>query len=244
MTTRACALCLLALCLLALCVACGAVAQKKPTPPKKRERPPVAERITDNVYRIGSATVDLKARTVTCTGEINMDRGAIEYLAVAPGGKTHESLLLVRVRPLHLQVALLLLDLEPCNVLQRQGDTRRPEGDPVDILIRWRDAKGAMQEVRAEEWIARQPSGAPMPRLSWAFTGSRILKEGFEADLEKSLVAVWHDPAALLDNPLEEGSQNVYSVNAKRVPKRGSRIEFILKPAPKESAKEKREEKQ
>ena len=96
--------------------------------PGKAQAPPQVERITDNVYRIGAATVDIQARTVTCKGVINMDDGAIEYLAVAPGGKTHESLLRIDVRPLHLQVALMMLDLEPKNVLKFQGDPTTPQG--------------------------------------------------------------------------------------------------------------------
>ena len=193
---------------------------------------PVAERITENVYRVGKATIDMAARTVTCQGEINMDSGPIEYLAVAPLGKTHESLLKVEVRPLHLQVALLLLGLEPKNVLKRQGDKTTPQGAPVEIFVRWRDKDGKPQEARAEEWVVSMPGSKPMPPQDWVFTGSRILKEGFEADLEKSLVAVWHDPAAILDNPSPSGATNAYAVNAKRAPKRGTRIEFVLKAKP------------
>jgi hypothetical protein len=199
---------------------------------KKAERPPQVERITDNVYRIGGVIVDTQARTVTCKGVINMDQGAIEYLAVAPGGKTHESLLRIDVRPLHLQVALLMLDLEPKNVLKYQGDPRTPQGAPVEIRVRWHDLKGAEQEARAEELILEVPAKRPMPPNRWVFTGSRILKEGFEADLAKSLVAVYHDPAAILDNPLPGGVSNNYIVYTKRVPKQGTAIDFVLKALP------------
>lgn len=202
---------------------------KRPAPPKPKEKPPVAEKITENVYRIGSATVDIAAKTVVCPGEINMDKGAIEYLAVAPGGKTHESLLTIRVRPLHLQVALILLGLEPKNVLKEQGERKKPEGDPVEIRVRWQDKNGDAQEFSADHFIAKQPDGKPIAPQNWVFTGSRVLKEGFEADMEKSLVALWHDPAAILDNPAEEGAENIFVVNAARTPKRGTRIEFILK---------------
>jgi hypothetical protein len=161
-----------------------------------------------------------------------MDSGPIEYLAVAPNGKLHESLLRVDARPLHLQVALLLLGLEPKNVLKRQGDRATPQGAPVEIRIRWRNAQGEPQEVRAEAWIVAMPGSKPMPDTAWVFTGSRILKEGFEADLEKSLVAVWHDPAAILDNPLPGGANNAYMVNAKRVPKRGTPVELVFRAGP------------
>lgn len=191
------------------------------------------ERITDHLVRIGRALVDTQARTITCPAEINMDSGSLEYLAVAPRGKTHESLLLVDVRPLHLQVALLALDLTPNNVLKRQGDRAVPQGAPVEILVRWRDQRGAQQEVRAETLLAERGAKLemlkPMPTHDWVFTGSRILKEGFEADLEKSLVAIWHDPAAILDNPLPAGGNNDWVVNTARVPKRGTPVEFVIR---------------
>jgi hypothetical protein len=198
----------------------------------KAPRPPQVERITENVYRIGAVTVDTQARTVTCKGVINMDAGAIEYLAVAPGGKTHESLLRIDVRPLHLQVALLMLDLEPKNVLKFQGDPTTPQGPPIAITIRWHDLKGAEQEARAEELMIDMPSKIPIPANRWVFTGSRILKEGFEADLAKSLVAVYHDPAAILDNPLPGGVSNSYIINTKRVPKRGTSVDIVFKALP------------
>ncbi len=194
----------------------------------KPVRPPQVERITDKVFRVGAAVVDTQARTVTCKGAVNMDSGAIEYLAVAPHGKTHESLLRIDVRPLHLQVALLMLDLEPKNILKFQGDPAVPQGDPVEIRIRWRDGKGAEQTVRAEEWLQETPTRHSMPPNQWAFTGSRVLKEGFEADLSKSLVAVYHDPAAILDNPLPGGAANSYIVFAGRVPKPGTSVELIF----------------
>lgn len=204
-------------------------------------RPPVVERITDHLYRIGAAMVDTQARTVTCPGVINMNDGPIEYLAVAPNGKLHESLLRVDVRPLHLQVALLMLDLEPKNVLKQQGEKTTPQGDPVELHIRWRDAQGAQKDVRAEDLIQEMPGSKPMPPHNWVFTGSRILKEvGFEADVARSLVAVWHDPAAILDNPLPGGANNAYVVNSKRTPKPGTAVDFVLKavnPAPANAGK-------
>ncbi len=216
--------------LVALWLGIGMAPPLKKTPPApKKEKPPVVEKITDNVYRIGKVTLDSQARTITCSGEINMAYGGVEYLAVAPGGKTHESLLLVNVRPLHLQVALLLLGLEPKNVLERQGENRKPEGDPVTIWVRWRKANGDMQEVRAEDLVLRMPSKTTMPHVGWVFTGSRVLKEGFEADFAKSLIAIWHDPAAILDIPSVDEAENSFMVHTARVPKRRTRIELVIK---------------
>ena len=195
----------------------------------KTDRPPAIEQITEHTYRVGAALVDTQERTVTCPGEINVDEGAIEYLAVAPGGKTHESLLRIDVRPLHFQLALLMLDLEPKNILAQQGDKGTPQGDSVEVRIRWKDRDGLVHDARAEEMVSEGTIATAMPKHDWVFTGSRVLKQGFQADLEKSLVAVWHDPAAIMDNPLPGGGNNAYIVNSKRAPKRGTHIEMIVR---------------
>lgn len=157
-----------------------------------------------------------------------MDAGDVEYLAVTPSGKTYESLLRLNVRPLYLQVALLLIGLEPKNILRYQGDPTQPQGAPVDILVRWEDNRGLEHEVHAEELLAEGPKNKPMPRHHWVFTGSRILPEGFEADLCGSLVAIWHDPAAILDNPMRE-TQNDWIVNSATTPRRGTPVRVLFK---------------
>ena len=90
--------------------------------------------------------------------------------------------------------------------------------------------------MRAESLIVAMPKATVMPDHVWVFTGSRILKQGFEGDIAKSLVAIWHDPAALLDNPLASGANNFWAVNTKKVPKRGTPIEFVIKAVPKPTA--------
>lgn len=169
---------------------------------------------------------------MTCPGVINMDSGSIEYLAVGPKGKLHESLLRLDVKPMHLQVSLLLLGLEAKNVLLFQGESKTPQGHPVELRIRWQDKAGKEQEFRAEELMQEMPGSKAVASGPWVFTGSRVLKEGFEADLSHSIIAVWHDPAAILDNPRPGGANNAYMVNEKRTPKRGTKVELIIRALP------------
>jgi hypothetical protein len=211
----------------ALVSLCGA-AHCAQTPPNKAVASKEIEHITDHIYRIGKVMVNTEARTITCTGAVNMDSGAIEYFAVAPGGKLHESLLRIDVRPLHLQLALLLLNLEPQNTLKYQGDPAVPHGAPVHISVAWRDARGAERKAAAEELMMEMPGEKPDPPHDWVFTGSRILKDvGFEPDTGRSLVAVWHDPAAILDNPAPAGARNAYAVGPK-CPRRGTHVEMTI----------------
>ncbi len=190
--------------------------------------PPQVERITENVYRVGAVTVDTKARTVTCPGVVNQDRGVVEYVAVAAKGKLHESVLRLDVRPMHLQVALLMLDLEPKNVLGFQGERKTPQGDKITLAVKLRDSKGEMQELPVESLMMTMPKEKSLERGAWVFTGSRVLKQGFEADISRSLIAVYPDPAAIVDNPRPNASAQTFFVNPRRCPKRNTKVELVL----------------
>ena len=193
--------------------------------------PPEAEKIGEDRYRVGKVTVDLKAKTASCAGKINMMRGPIEYLAVAPGGKVHESVLRLDVRPLHFQVGLILLGLEPKGGLTRQGDTHAPQGPPVRLSLSWQRG-GRTVKVPAEALVWNVQKKRPMEGSAWVFSGSAVGEQGFVADLELSLVATYRDPAAIINNGLPEGSDDTaYKVNERIVPPLNTVVTLTASPA-------------
>ena len=204
------------------------------TPPAKKQEglPPEAQKIGENQYRIGKVTVDLNTRTLTCAGKVNMDRDTIEYLAVAPKGKLHESVLELDVRPLHFQIGLILLGLEPKGGLRYQGDTRVPQGSPVQVFVSWK-RNGRNVKVYAEDMVWDVEKKRPMPRGAWVFSGSSIDDNGFVADRELSLIATYRDPAAIINNVLPTGSDDsIYQVNQRIVPKWDTPVTVTITPAP------------
>ncbi|MCS6859293.1 MAG: YdjY domain-containing protein [Abditibacteriales bacterium] len=200
--------------------------------------PPPAQKITDHVYRIGQVIVDTKAKTVTCEGKVNMQKGAIDYLAVASKGKLHESVLELDAEPIHLNIALLLLGLKAGENLQEHGDPTPPQGDRVDILVSWEDNNGKRREVRIEELAWEVEKKRPMERTSFVFTGGRIVDGRFTPQEERSLVAVYSDADTLLNNPLPTRLDHAaYSVNEKLTPKVGTKVRVVFKPAEAEKGK-------
>lgn len=193
--------------------------------------PPEAEKIGEDRYRLGKVVVDLKAKTATCTGKVNMSKGVVEYFAVAPQGKLHESVLSLDVRPLHLQLGLILLGLEPKGGLRYQGDTQVPKGSPVQVFTSWQRA-GKSVKVHAEEMVWDVVKKRPMERGAWVFSGSAIDKGGFVADRELSLVATYRDPAAIVNNALPTGSDDsIYKVNERIVPHWDTPVTVTFTPA-------------
>lgn len=206
-------------------------------PAQTPKLPPEAEKITDNVYRIGQVILDVKAKTVTCEGKVNLQKGAIDYLAVASKGKLHESVLELNAEPIHLNVALLLLGLKAGENLQEHGDPTPPKGDRVEILVSW-DENGKRREVRIEELAWEYEKKRPMERTSFVFTGGRIVDGKFTPNEERSLIAVYSDADTILNNPLPSRlNHDAYSINEKLTPKVGTKVRVVFKPAEAEKGK-------
>ena len=180
---------------------------------------------------------------------------ALELMACTPRGKTHESLFLVDCHPVHLQLALILLGLEPTPQVDEFGQVKALErGAKVVVEVSWK-AEDAPQgdasappavDGRVRRWVEdviydRRRRG-PMLRVGWVFTGSRQVKvpappdwkterEVFAAGYTGNVVAIYHDPDAILDTPLVEGGDDtLFYPYAERLPERETAVVFHIRP--------------
>ncbi len=223
--------CCLSLCGLLCAGALQGSAPLRETSGSPPETPAEAERITEHVYRLGQVTIDLKAGSVSCQGRLNKQRGFIEYLAVARRGKRHETVLEVDVRPLHLQLGLIMLGLEPQGGLRFQGDANLPKGPPVDVWVAW-ERGGTEVRFRGERLVWNVEKKREMEEKPWIFSGSLIDGRGFAADREKSLIATYRDPVALVNNRLPAGADDTsYEANPRVCPRVGTRVELLIQKA-------------
>jgi hypothetical protein len=200
-----------------------------------RVTPP--ELISPGVYRIGDIIVSKAERSISFPAVINMNSGLLEYLLVRSGGKTHESLFRTQVEPYNLQIACLLLDLVGTDKpLPFQGAPDVPKGDQLAIKVSYKDKDGMVREVFPEKWIARvvdEKQYGVVDRLKWTFVGSWIYQGRFMAQVEGSIVALYHDPVAIIDNASPGGEiHNSWFVNEKNVPPPvGTQVTITIKPA-------------
>jgi hypothetical protein len=197
-------------------------------------KPPIIRKLSEGVFQVGDVTVNKPLGLVRLAGEINMDQGLVEYLACGPLGKLHESVLVLHAQPYHLQVALLLLGLEPGDKpLSHQGAEETPQGDPVEIRVSWKTPDTKTMDERAEALIQDHRTQKPMQRTDWVYTGSQIIDGKFMAQLEQSIVATYHDPYAMFDHPLSTGTDDtLYYVNQQLVPPKGTPVTMTIKPIP------------
>jgi hypothetical protein len=186
--------------------------------------------IDSTTYRIGNVTIDRTTNEIQCPGWVNMNNGIVEYLAVAPSGKTHESILVVDVRPMHLQLALLLLGLDYGQSIRFQGDSLAPQGDSVYVSVSWRNDAGETITYEGSDLVLNMATDTVMKSTPWVFTGSLISEGGLMADAEGSLIATYSDPVAILNNPLPERMDDTYfAANHRVLPPRDTKIRLTIK---------------
>ncbi len=205
-----------------------------PRPPFEEHSPPTIEKVSPGIFRIGDILINKKERSISFPAEVNMERGLLEYLVVRIGGKTHESLLRTSVEPYTLQVAFLLLGYEGTDQpLSRQGAIETPKGEPVRITVARDGADGKAETIDYERWICKRidMTTCETPALTWVYSGSVVTNGRFLAQLEGSLIALYHDPVALIDNSSRGGeSDRIWFVKEDTVPPMGTAITVTIRP--------------
>ena len=149
------------------------------------------------VISIGSATVNVERRYIEVPGHVNMTEGEVELLACGPGGKTHESVFVLRAGPTDFHAALLLLGLRPGiapDIYRGLG----PVGPEIGIAVSW-EQDGRQVTIRAEQTLSYRLDNTALSDAGWAFTGSEVLNGFFMAEVDESFVATFWDPWAILN---------------------------------------------
>lgn len=191
------------------------------------------KKINENTYQLGNVIFDISKREVKVPGEINIVGGNvnIEFFAAGKLGKTHESILILDVEPLHIFAALGALDFEPGMNLKAVGDPRTPTGSPVEIWIEWNRGDEIVSR-RARELIWNAFTEKPMQETSWIFTGGRYRNNQLTSQLFHNIIAVYRDPDSLFNHPLPTGTDDrTYRVNTDVIPPKGTKIKLIIRPA-------------
>lgn len=185
-------------------------------------------------------------RRIELDGLIIQQNAMIELIACAEGGKDHESIIAVKCSPEVLHAALLLMGLRDKSAYggggpKRLGDPTKPVGDPMVVLLRWEE-DGKVKEMRAEDLVIDVRTKGTLRHVGWVFSGSAFVDEVdietgkltgrqiYLANQVKTLVATYHDPAAILDLPIEEDSNYMYYANGNVLPPRGTKATLILRP--------------
>lgn len=170
-------------------------------------------------------------------GWVNMQEGLIEVFACAPGGKVHESVIVLDCLPSGVHAGLLALGVNAGSPVE-YGDEdtyRAPQGEGIIIEVRYQTAQGKTEQVRAEDWIWNPTEERSMEHVAWLFTGSFMQpslpqKETYAADYVKSIITTYHDPSTVIENPLLTGQDDtIFYANKNRVAPVGTPVTVLFR---------------
>ena len=181
--------------------------------------------------------LDLERKRLVINGAIAVTEGQLEMFACLKGTKEHESIVAARTKAYVAHAGLLALGAKPGGAVQFTPQYRPARGTPIEINVYWRDARGRVREVRAQDWIRNVKTGKPMEH-TWVFGGSSFWvdeKTGqrFYMAEDGDFICISNFASAMLDLPVESSQSNaslLFEAFSDKIPPRGTEVTIVLTP--------------
>ena len=117
-------------------------------------------------------------------------------------------------------------------------------GSEIEVTVIYKDEKGRLQTVRAQEWIYDSSTKKAMAH-PWVFAGSRFWKDEQTGKAHYmaeggELICVSNFSSAMLDLPVESSqaqSELMFKAFTERIPPLRTPVTLVLKPKPKPKPK-------
>lgn len=235
---------------MALALPGGVVAQfpGSPAAPKPAENTAPAdptkaiEKLGGTRFKLGVLEFDQKSREIRIPAKVNLREGMLEYVLVHESGKVHESLFSTTVRPTELNVVLLLLNWKQSDAFfdftepERGGvpvkGAENPPASQVEVHVLWKDKDGKEQTCRVDHWLHQVEKKARITVEPFIYTGSLVMQDGkFLAEETGSIIALYVDPASLVNNPRDGNDLDDVWICDPAVPEKGTPVTIVFKPA-------------
>ncbi|GEM_PF-2373648 len=202
--------------------------------------------------------LELEKGRVLASGKVTITDDLIEYVAVGPRGKKHETLVTLFCKGSTLNAALLALGLkkgknarltpiEPPPTreeVEKGAPTAKltpPSGQKVYLALRWSDEEEKEHTVAIEDLILDIQTGKPLQGADWIYFGGRMkaIYRGeppvFVADYEQNYISNYYvygdNHLITIRHPRARNDQNWFP-NDKLLPPRGTDCKLIISKSP------------
>lgn len=190
---------------------------------------PVLRQLDGDLFAVGAVRLDKAKRSIQFPAVVNMTEGLVEYAVVHHSGKVHESVLKTEADPFHIQLARLLVWPDAStNSQPAPGTPRELVGPQIRIQVGWNAGDGP-KSLPLEDLVWNTLTRSQMIRGPWKFNGSRLVEGTFLAQRDGSIVAIYADPDALINNPRPgRNDDEIWTVNTKLTPLVGKPVTVIM----------------
>lgn len=200
------------------------------------------------IYDLNGIQITAATRELRIPCSILHQKLPIEYaLCHETGEKVHETILQTTVKPIQLQLALLLANYQPgtkgiLDNLDPKEERPYPEKDETSpatpganrlhIRCEWKEGDKT-HNVPLSDFIQNIDERKTPPDLdTWIFNGSRIDAEGFVAEITGSIISTYVDRTAIINSPAKGNHRDDLWISMPaNIPAEETKVTLIITPA-------------
>jgi hypothetical protein len=183
-------------------------------------------------YQFGDILIDQNNREFLFPGICNQISGLVEYALVHEDGKVHESLFRTKVRPRFVHACFLLLKEKPETRFFKILDGNVSEWTnlrKIELSIIW-EQNNTYQEKPLSSMVINQTDNRELASKSFVFSGSSTIEGQYLAEMDGSIIAVYHDSRAVLNSmDKHSNSDEVWIAHQIAMPPKGHPVRIRLK---------------
>ena len=178
-------------------------------------------------YQFGPIDIDQDKREFSFPAVCNQMSGLVEYALVHKDGKTHESLFRTKVSPKLIHAALLLLKEKPQPAFFKfveANSSKLIQMPEIEIMVEW-EHNGSNHKTSINSMVLNQTDNRELSESGFVFTGSKVVEGTYLAEMDGSIIAVYHDNRATLNSrDLNSTSDDVWIANESKMPPKNLQV--------------------
>ena len=166
---------------------------------------PEAIDLGEGKYDFGGVIIDRYSSTLDFEALCNQTSGLVEYALVHRNGKVHESLFTTNIPPRWIHACFLLLRTKPFlgmfgnEAASHENTSMLRSPHEIRVLVHW-ESNGTRVVHPLASLVYNQISDRTLDANPFVFTGSRTIEGIYLAQRDGSILAVYHDPDAIINS--------------------------------------------
>jgi len=230
----------------------SALAQDKATPKpvaakQLEEAKKLLKQVSPGVFDLNSIQITAATRELRIPCNILHQKLPIEYaLCHEEGEKVHETILQTAVRPIQIQLALLLANYQPATLgilakldpkeerpyKDKDTEPNPPGANRLAIHVEWKEGDKT-KIVPLSDFIQDiDKRKTPDDLDTWIFNGSLIDETGFVAEQTGSIISTYVDRAAIINSAAKGNHRDDLWISMPaNIPAEETKVTLIITPA-------------
>lgn len=181
--------------------------------------------------------INAEKKQVIMQGYVCQTEAPLEMFACLVDTKEHESIVAADVEAFKVHAGLLAVGADAGHPVRWDPSYVPAAGEKIEVLVRWNDKDGKVQQARAQDWIRNVKTEKAMEQ-DWVFAGSGFWEDPttgeklYQAE-GGDFICVSNFSTAMLDLPIESSQANaalLFEAFTERIPPRGTPVTVILRP--------------